>query len=58
MGKELKKDDFGYLGEDFQYRLAKVFIEEPRFFGELSTIVNQNAFTESILRIFVGILDT
>ena len=56
MGKELKKDDFGYLGEDFQYRLAKVFIEEPRFFGELSTIVNQNAFTESILRVFVGAL--
>ena len=55
-GKELKKDTFGYLGEEFQYQLAKVFIEEPHFFSELSTIVNQNAFTESILRTFVGAL--
>lgn len=54
--KELKKDNFGYLGEEFQYQLAKVFIEEPKFFGELSNIVNQNAFTESLLRTFVGAL--
>ena len=54
--KELKKDNFGYLGEEFQYQLAKVFIEEPHFFSELSPIVNQNAFTESILRTFVGAL--
>ena len=56
MGKAIDKSTLGYLDVDFQYKLAKCFIEEPHFFGEISTIVDQNAFTDSLLRTFVGTL--
>ena len=56
MGKAIDKSTLGYLDIDFQYKLAKCFIEEPHFFGEISTIVDQNAFTDSLLRTFVGTL--
>lgn len=56
MGKAIDKSNLGYLDIDFQYKLAKCFIEEPHFFGEISNIVDQNAFTDSLLRTFVGTL--
>ena len=56
MGKAIDKSTFGYLDVDFQYKLAKCFIEEPHFFSEISNIVDQNAFTDSLLRTFVGTL--
>lgn len=56
MGKAIDKNNLGYLDIDFQYKLTKCFIEEPRFFSEISTIVDQNAFTDSLLRTFVGTL--
>ena len=56
MGKAIDKSTLGYLDVDFQYKLAKCFIEEPHFFSEISTIVDQNAFTDSLLRTFVGTL--
>lgn len=56
MGKAIDKSTLGYLDLDFQYKLCKCFIEEPHFFGEISTIVDQNAFTDSLLRTFVGTL--
>lgn len=56
MGKAIDKSTLGYLDIDFQYKLAKCFMEEPHFFSEISTIVDQNAFTDSLLRTFVGTL--
>ncbi len=56
MGKAIDKSTLGYLDIDFQYKLAKCFIEEPHFFSEISSIVDQNAFTDSLLRTFVGTL--
>ena len=56
MGKAIDKSTLGYLDIDFQYKLVKCFIEEPHFFSEISTIVDQNAFTDSLLRTFVGTL--
>lgn len=52
--QEIDKSNFGYLGKSFQYELVKVFIEEPNFFEETASIVNQNAFTEVYLRTIVG----
>ena len=56
MGKSINKNNLGYLDVEFQYKLVKCFIEDPKFFGEVSTIVDQNAFTEPLLRTFVGTL--
>lgn len=57
MGNQvIDKSTFGYLNEEFQYKLVKCFIEEPHFFSEVSTIVDQNAFTDVLLRTFVGTL--
>ena len=54
MGKILDKSNLGYLGIDFQYKLVKYLIEDHNFFEEISEIVDQNAFTEPLLRILVG----
>jgi len=54
--EQIKKNDFGYLGTDYQFKLSKIFLEEPKFFEDLSSIVNQNAFTEPHLRFIVGII--
>ena len=56
MAKNVSRDSLGYLGVDFQYRLAKAFIEDKKFFTSINTIVNQNMFTEPNLRTFVGVL--
>ncbi len=56
MGKEVDKSNLGYLDLGFQYKLAKYFIEEPRFFEDLVSIIDPNAFTDSLLRTFVGTL--
>lgn len=50
----IDKNTMGYLGEDFQFQLVKCFMEEDKYFGELNPIVNPNAFTQPLLRIFVG----
>ena len=55
-GKTLNKDNLGFLGVDFQYKLIKTFIEEPGFFKELYPIVNQNVFSEALMRTVVGSL--
>ncbi len=53
---KLQKDNLGYLGTDFQYRLIKIFIEEPDYFIDFNPIINPNAFTETYLRTIVGVL--
>lgn len=52
--QQLDKSNLGYLGVDFQYKLAKVFVEEPKFFEDSVQIIEQNAFTDPNLREFVG----
>ena len=55
MGK-LQKDNLGYLGVDFQFKLIKIFIEEPDYFIDFNPIINQNAFTETYLKTVVGVI--
>lgn len=56
MDKKLDKSNLGYLDVDFQYKLVKIFIEDPSFFEDIASIVDQNAFTDVLLRTFVGTL--
>lgn len=49
-----KSKNLGFLGITFQFRLVKILIEEPKFFEEISSIINQNAFTDTNLRTIVG----
>lgn len=53
---KINKTNLGYLGEDFQHKLVKTFIEEPRFFEKMETIVDQNMFTEQSLKNIVRIM--
>lgn len=53
---KLQKDNLGYLGVDFQFKLIKIFIEEPEYFIDFSSIINQNAFTETYLKTVVGVI--
>ena len=50
------KNDLGYLGVDFQYRLISSFINEPNFFKDLESIIDQNMFTDQYLRVIVGVM--
>jgi replicative DNA helicase len=54
MGKQIDKNNLGYLDLDFQYKLAKIFVEDSNFFEDVAPIVDQNAFTDPLLRMFVG----
>ena len=50
------KNNLGYLGVDFQYKLIAAFIERPKFFKDLYPIIDQNMFTESYLKTIVGVM--
>lgn len=54
--KTVNKDNLGFLGVDFQYKLIKAFVEEQEFFKGLYPIINQNVFSEPLMRTFVGTL--
>ena len=54
MATKIDKSNFGYLDIGFQYKLAKIFVEEPKFFEDIASIVEQNAFSDQLLRTFVG----
>jgi replicative DNA helicase len=54
--QQIDKSNFGYIGIEFQYKLTKYFVEESNFFEDISSIVDPNAFTDPILRKFVGTL--
>lgn len=56
MSRVIDKSNLGYLGPDFQYKLVKCFIEEPGLFSSINSVVEQNTFTEPLLRQFVGAL--
>ena len=51
-----KKDNLGYLGETYQYKLAHEFMENHTFFEDLSPIIDQNMFTDPNLKVFVGVM--
>ena len=52
----VNRKDLGYLGEDFQYKLIHTFMEEKEFFKDMNAIVDQNMFTDPILKVFVGVM--
>jgi len=54
MANQLDKSTLQYLGEDFQYKLIKEFMERKGFFENLISIIDQNAFTSTYLRSYVG----
>ena len=51
-----KRSDLGYLGETFQYRLTHEFMENHTFFEDLSSIIDQNMFTDPNLKTPVGVM--
>lgn len=56
MNRAVDKTTLGYLGPDFQYKLVKCFMEEPGYFASIYSVIEQNAFTESLLKRYVGTL--
>jgi replicative DNA helicase len=54
--EKIDKTKLGYLGAEFQYRLVKMFIEEPKYFEKMESIIDQNMFTENSLRNIVRIM--
>ena len=50
------KNNLGYLGVDFQYRLISSFFENNAFFKDMQSIIDQNMFTEPYLRSVVGVM--
>ena len=51
-----KRDDLGYLGTEFQYRLAHHFMDDKKFFRDVSDMVDTNMFTDVNVRRFMGTL--
>lgn len=50
----IDKTSLGYLGDDYQYKLVKEFMEDKSCFKDLAPIIDQNMFTASYLRDYVG----
>lgn len=51
-----KRSDLGYLGIDFQYRLAHHFMDDKKYFRDVYDIIDNNMFTDPNLKRFVGSL--
>lgn len=56
MTKDTTIRNLGFLGSEYQWKLTKIFIEEPEFFIDMVPIINQNAFTETQLKKIVNAL--
>lgn len=54
----LQKDrnNLGFLGEAFQYKLVHEFMGNHTFFEDLNSIIDQNMFTDPNLKTFVGVM--
>ena len=48
--------DLGFLGVEFQYRLVKALMDDGDLFRDLYPILEQNMFTDSNLKIYVGVM--
>lgn len=46
----------GYLGAAYQHNLVKAFIEDKEYFKDLTEIIDQNAFTEPVLKSVVAVM--
>lgn len=53
---EVRKNDLGYLGIEFQYRLAHSFMDDSKFFLDINDILDNNMFTDQNLKRFIGTL--
>ena len=53
---KINKDNLGYLGIDFQYRLVLQILTNRKFGESILEIVNPNYFEDSYVRIIVGVL--
>lgn len=53
---KIDRSNLGFLGEEFQYKLIKTFMDEPKFFKDIYLIVDQNMFTDANLRDYVGVM--
>ena len=56
VANDATKIDLGYLGIDFQHKFVKLFFEDSTFFTMINPIVDQNMFTEDVLRRIVGFM--
>ncbi len=54
--KTISRDNLGYLGEEYQKKLVKAFIEDRDFFKNIEPIVDQNMFTMDELKRIVGFI--
>lgn len=54
MSAQLDRSTLEYLGEDYQYKLVKEFMEDKSCFKDLEPIIDQNAFSGQYLRMYVG----
>jgi KaiC/GvpD/RAD55 family RecA-like ATPase len=50
------RENLGYLGEEFQYKLVHEFIGNHVFFEDLNCIIDQNMFTDPNLKTIVGVM--
>lgn len=50
------RKDLGYLGIEFQYRLAHHFMDDKKFFSDIYDIIDNNMFTDPNLKRFIGSL--
>lgn len=48
------KKDLGFLGEEFQFKLAKEITDDKDLFKDLNSIIDQNMFTNPDLKAYVG----
>lgn len=51
-----KKSDLGYLGEEYQFKLMRVFFEDKDFFIDLYSIIHPNMFTNPQLRKILSLM--
>lgn len=54
MSSQIDKSSLQYLGEEYQYKLVKEFMEDRSCFKDLAPIIDQNMFTGQYLRMYVG----
>lgn len=48
--------NLGYLGSEYQIRLVNAFVNEPNFFRDMYSAIDQNMFTDAYLRGIVCIM--
>lgn len=56
MAVGINTQDLGYLGDEFQLKLVKCFIEDQRFFSSIVNIIDQNMFSNEFLRKIVKVM--